>query len=110
MMNDIGFVQYSKNTNKKIIEATWFYLMNREKISGTGIVKGKFDNTFAGDFNVKYYNKEGVETSNYKLIITLEENQYQLKWITNDIVEYFGIGIEYDNKLFAGWRKFQEYL
>ena len=107
-MSDIGVVQYSKNTNNNIIDAKWHYLKNGEKKSGTGIVKGKFDKTFAGDFQVTYYNQEGIETTNFQLKIEIEGEQYHLKWIKDGNIEYFGIGIEYNNILFAGWRKYIE--
>ena len=107
-MNDIGFVQYSKNKKKNIIEAVWYYLNNNEKISGTGIAKGVFDNTFEGNFLVTYYDNNGSETSNFELKIKFEAEYYHLKWIKDGNIEYFGIGVECDNKLFAGWRKFKE--
>ena len=59
---DIGFVQFEKR-EKNIIEAVWYYLKNGEKISGTGIVKDVFDNTFVGNLRVTYYDIECSETS-----------------------------------------------
>lgn len=107
-MNDIGFVQYSKSNTSNLMEAKWHYLKNGSKISGTGIVRGKIDNNYSGDFHVTYYNNEGLETSNFQLIINVETDHYFLKWIKDGNIEYIGIGVEYDNILFAGWRKFQE--
>lgn len=107
-MNDIGFVQYSKNKNENIIKATWFYLENGVKISGTGVVQGKFDKTFKGDFHVTYYDIEGSETADFQLKIEFEADHYHLKWIKDGNIQYFGIGVEYDDKLFAGWRKYKE--
>lgn len=107
-MNDIGFVQYSKSNTDNIIEARWHYLKNGLKISGTGIVRGKIDENYSGDFHVTYYNIDGQETSNFQLKINFEADHYQLKWIKDGNVEYIGIGVEYDNILFAGWRKFKK--
>ena len=107
-MNDIGFVEYSKNMDDNYIEAKWFYYDKGVKRSGTGLVQGKFNKTFDGDFHVTYYDNDGSETSSFQLKINFDAGHYHLKWIKNGKIEYFGIGIEYDNKLFASWRKFIE--
>jgi hypothetical protein len=106
-MNDIGVVEYSKDTDKKCIHANWFYIKNGKKVIGTGIATGELSNNFQGEYFVTYYSQSGVELSKYNLIITECQDHYELKWIANGQVEYFGVGIEKDNKLFAGWRSYQ---
>jgi hypothetical protein len=106
-MNDVGIVEYSRDTEKNCLRAIWFYSKNGKKEIGTGIAIGELGTSFEGDYLVTYYNQSGVETSKYNLIITKSQNHYELKWSANGQVEYFGIGIEKDKKLYAGWRSYQ---
>jgi hypothetical protein len=106
-MNDIGIVEYSKDADKNCILANWFYMKNGKKIFGTGIAVGEVSNNYEGEYLVTYYNQNGVELSKYNLIIIQSQNHYELKWIANGQVEYIGVGMEKDNKLFAGWRSSQ---
>lgn len=103
-MNDIGFVQYSKNTSQGM-DARWHYWKDGAVKSGTGIVKGKLGSSFTGDFQVTYFDHHGIETSSFQLRIYNEGDHYIIEWLTNGIVEYIGTGILLDNILFAGWRK-----
>lgn len=106
-MNDIGFVQYSKNASQGM-DASWHYWKDGIMKSGTGIVKGILDKTFAGDFQVIYYDQHGTETSNFQLRIFHVGTHYTIEWLTNGVVEYIGTGVVFDNNLFAGWRKVSE--
>ena len=102
-MNDIGFVQYTKNLNQGM-DAKWHYWINGALKCGTGMVEGTLGETFIGDFLVTYFDQHGTETSRYQLHIYLQEDQYMVEWLTNAVVEYTGTGIVHDNKLFVGWR------
>lgn len=70
-----------------------------------GIVWGKLDKTFAGNFQVTYYDHHGTETSSFQLRMFHEGNHYIIEWLTNGKVEYIGAGVVFGNNLFVDWRK-----
>jgi len=106
-MNDIGFVQYAKNTNHGM-DARWHYWKEDTLKSGTGIVKGEFTKSFVGDFQVTYFDPHGNETSTFQLRIRQEGLHYFIEWLKEGKVEYIGTGVVFDNHLFAGWKKIFE--
>lgn len=106
-MNDIGFVRYSKN-KRQGIDASWHYWKDGKIKSGTGIVKGQSGETFAGDYQVTYYDQNSIETTSFQLRIRQIENYYMIEWLTDGKVEYVGTGVEVDASLVAGWRKVSE--
>lgn len=108
IMNDIGIVEYSKDETNNRITAEWFYLKENKKVTGTGIATGKLGDSFEGEYFITYYNHAGIASSSYNLVITKDQNHYELKWITDGVVKYFGVGMEINNKLYAGWRSCQE--
>jgi hypothetical protein len=103
-MSDVGIVEYSKDKDNNCIRANWFYLKDNEKVFGTGIAEGKMSESFEGEYCVTYFNRQGVESSRYSLRIVKNQDHYDLQWISDGQIKYYGIGIENDNKLFAGWR------
>ena len=94
----------------KDLEAKWCYIKKGVLFSGTGIgiAKSIVENSFLGKYNIVYFDNEGMETSNYELLIEVFNGFYHLKWLNNNEVVFIGIGIEYNNMLFAGWTKYQE--
>ncbi len=106
-MNNIGCVVYSKTT--KNLNAFWFYSNNNKVISGTGIGvrtdEGNIESRFDGQYNITYFDEDGTELSTLKLIISFKSGYYDLKWIKDDKISYYGLGLEIDNKLSAGWYK-----
>lgn len=109
-MNDIGIVEYSKDMVKNCITADWSYIKDNNKVSGTGIAIGELGEGFEGDYIVTYFNQKGIKSSSYNLKITKNQNHYELKWIDDGEVKFFGVGMEINNKLYAGWRSSQDEL
>ncbi|MDD5362407.1 MAG: hypothetical protein PHN88_09765 [Ignavibacteria bacterium] len=103
-MNDIGIVEYSKDTEKNCILADWYYIKDSKKIIGTGIAKGESTGGYEGEYIVTYYNRAGDELSKFNLKISKNENYYELTWISNGETVYYGAGMERNGKLYAGWR------
>ncbi len=107
-MNDIGVVEYSKDTINNRILAKWFYLKEDKNVNGTGIAIGELGKDFSGHFHVTYYNQNGVELSKYALEIVSKQSYYLLKWLSEGQIKFIGIGIEKEDKLYAGWKSFQD--
>ncbi|MCE1163881.1 MAG: hypothetical protein LWX07_00605 [Bacteroidetes bacterium] len=103
-MNDIGVVEYSRDTVNKRIIADWYYMKEGEKISGTGIVKGVPTDGYTGDYIVTYYDRNGKELSGFNLKITKTETCYELTWISGGKIIYYGLSMEKNGRLYAGWR------
>jgi len=103
-MNDVGVVEYSKDTLKKCINAKWYSNVDGKTSSGTGIAVGELNDDYAGEFTVTYYNPEKTKSISYKLVITKSIDYYDLEWFSDKGKEYFGIGFEYEGKLYAGYR------
>lgn len=105
-MNDIGVVEYSKNTEKNCITAKWFFLNDGRKVFCTGAATGELKENYNGEYIVIYDLPDGSKSKPYNLIITKAVNHYELEWYSNGVKEYFGVGFEYDGKLFAGYRRY----
>jgi len=107
-LNDIGVVEYSKDTTNNRILAKWFYQIEDKSVNGTGIATGELRKDFSGTYLVTYYNQIGVELSKYTLEIINKQNCYVLKWLSDGQIKFVGIGMEKENKLYAGWRSFPD--
>lgn len=105
-MNDIGVVEYSKDLERKCIYAKWYYVNEGKKSEGTGIAIGNLTGNYEGEFKITYYNRDNVKLQSYDLVITKTGDCYELEWFANGVKKFFGIGFEYEGKLFAGWRIF----
>ncbi len=107
-MNDIGVVEYSIDSTQNCINAKWYSSKDGLVTSGTGAAKGDLKDGFDGEFTVTYYNQEKTESISYKLLIKRNGDHYNLEWFSDKGKEYFGIGFEYEGKLFAGYRIFSK--
>ena len=107
-MNDIGIVEYTKDLDQKCIHAYWFYQKDGRTSTGTGKTVGELGDTYEGDYIVTYYNQNGIELTSYNLKIIKNQEFYELQWLDNGDIKFTGIGMEKNNKLYAGWKIHQE--
>ena len=103
-MKDIGLVKFILNDEKTSITSEWVYTINDNTYTGTGIVEGEITNDYCGKFKVTYFNADGKIIHEYELVITKNEDYYNLEWWQKGKVVYIGIGMLNNNILYAGWR------
>ncbi len=106
-MKDIGCVEYEK-TEAGIMTARWFYLRDGETLSGTGAASGGPTAGFAGEYEITYYDGDQKKMAHYQLSISGESGFFKLEWKSGGQTEYWGIGIQDSNKLYASWRKVED--
>lgn len=104
-MDDIGVVEYSRDSEKNCLIADWHYLKDGKIAAGTGIATGESTGGFAGEYIVMYYNLAGKELSKFNLSIVKNGECFALKWSKEGKAVYGGAGIERNGRLYAGWRR-----
>ena len=109
---NIGCVVYKETDTG--IKADWVFSRNDkiEKGEGMGVRSDKSNKKrgFEGEYEITYTDENGNKSPKLKLFISLESEYYSLKWINNETITDFGIGIENDNKLIVIYSEFNERL
>lgn len=106
-MENIGCVIYTETSSG--IKAEWVSSNNSKIARGIGIgIRLNPTNEmkkFVGEYEITYFDVNGIESPKLKLNISFESDCYKLTWIYNGEITDIGIGIKSDNKLSAGWFK-----
>lgn len=103
-MANIGHVQYQKGDQSGELKAVWTH---DDYGCGTGIATGittsEANSTFAGNYQIQYFDNEDNLQAELDLEIKKNNHHYKLTWRKNGTITSIGIGIENANVLSAGY-------
>ena len=103
-MANIGHVQYQKGNQSGELKAVWTH---DDYGCGTGlatdITTGEPNSTFAGNYQIQYFDNEGSLQAELDLEIQKRNGCFALTWRKNGAITSIGIGIETANVLSAGY-------
>lgn len=109
-MKNVGCVVYTET--KTGIEAEWVFSENGKITSGTGVgirlTELKSERRFEGEYEITYYDRNGLKSPKLILIVSFEFESYKLEWADNGKVTDIGVGIASSNTLSSGYRQWKK--
>ena len=72
---------YDRNEKESLLNARWSYNSPKGNVvSGTGIAKGLPKSGFVGTYSITYFDEGGLNLDTFDLVITLNDQSYNLEW------------------------------
>ncbi len=87
---NVGFVIYTKSRTPGTLNATWNF---GNRYGGPGLATGGPAEGFAGDFHVRYFNRDGSFSDEYDLNIVKTGSSYEVTWLVGGKVRARGVGV-----------------
>lgn len=109
-MINVGCVIYRPGAEPGTLEAKWCHPLFGDRVLGTGVAIGGPSAGYAGDYEIRYFNAEGIQVGEFKLEVRRAGEYYELAWLDQGVVQDRGIGMEIPEGLIAGWRRISDAL